>query len=1003
MKDKLSKNRRLFVVDLSDVLGNIVGTIGIVYIILFFLFKFLSFVNKNLTDSLCNYFKRIFSQNKLFTPEKNKSALFEIERNEFINSDEIKKNIEQVQLFNNEIDNLKKSFIRYSSKVAISKKYENLFKKLSSAEYKTYKIADLDSFCQTYSQIHRLVAKWNKSFIEAEMLSRRSLFDNIDGKRLDQQQRKAVIVDEDNNLVLAGAGSGKTLTIAAKVKYLVENKNINPKDILLISFTRKAAKEMQERISNKLNIDVEAMTFHKLGLEICQKINGSRPDVFTDLKRVVDNYFRNEILTDQNAVKNIIEFFGLYFNTPTNYDTIECLGQVIERENHLDLETIKSKVETKREEWSKQKKTFQGERVKSIEEAMIANHLYLNGVSYKYERLYPYETENKFKKRYRPDFYLQDYDLYLEHFGIDKNGQVPWLPQIEAKKYIDDMKWKRDLHRSHGTKLLETYSYFNKYGRLLIELDNLLQKNGIKYKQVDYLEIFKKIVIAKDDRTYSEFLKLVVTFINLFKSNGYDEKSFSMLEGLSDKQTNNFIKYREKMFLSIVEPLFIQYQNMMKENDYIDFNDMINLSTSFLEEGKIETNYKYIIVDEYQDISVSRFRLIKAIKDKTNAILMAVGDDWQSIYRFSGSDIDLFTSFNNYVGHTEKLKVEKTYRNAQDLIDIASKFILKNPKQLKKRLISDKNKTNPLKIILYKKDVCEAVMFAIENIVTEYGEKSNVLILGRNNYDIEALQDNANFIVQTETDKIKVLCKRYSSLEIEFLTVHKSKGLEADNVIVINMENKLSGFPNKIVDDPILSLVLSNSDKYEYAEERRLLYVAMTRTKNFTYFLAPDESKSCFIRELINDNKNIYYQNATTEEIISKNPKCPRCQHGTLILRKNIDGKTFLACSNYPRCDKTYNNTEILYDTVICDVCNDYMVKRQGTHGEFYGCTNYPVCDNTINNINVNTSCNLNTEGDKERLSERRIQRIKQYPPDKRFPWADKGLRRTGKRKSRNW
>jgi len=457
------------------------------------------------------------------------------------------------------------------------------------------------------------------------------------------------------------------------------------------------------------------------------------------------------------------------------------------------------------------------------------------------------------------------------------------------------------------------------------------------------------------------------------------------------------------MFLSIVEPLFIQYQNMMKENDYIDFNDMINLSTSFLEEGKIETNYKYIIVDEYQDISVSRFRLIKAIKDKTNAILMAVGDDWQSIYRFSGSDIDLFTSFNNYVGHTEKLKVEKTYRNAQDLIDIASKFILKNPKQLKKRLISDKNKTNPLKIILYKKDVCEAVMFAIENIVTEYGEKSNVLILGRNNYDIEALQDNANFIVQTETDKIKVLCKRYSSLEIEFLTVHKSKGLEADNVIVINMENKLSGFPNKIVDDPILSLVLSNSDKYEYAEERRLLYVAMTRTKNFTYFLAPDESKSCFIRELINDNKNIYYQNATTEEIISKNPKCPRCQHGTLILRKNIDGKTFLACSNYPRCDKTYNNTEILYDTVICDVCNDYMVKRQGTHGEFYGCTNYPVCDNTINNINVNTSCNLNTEGDKERLSERRIQRIKQYPPDKRFPWADKGLRRTGKRKSRNW
>jgi DNA helicase-4 len=136
---------------------------------------------------------------------------------------------------------------------------------------------------------------------------------------------------------------------------------------------------------------------------------------------------------------------------------------------------------------------------------------------------------------------------------------------------------------------------------------------------------------------------------------------------------------------------------------------------------------------------------------------------------------------------------------------------MKNPKQLKKRLVSDKNKTNPLEILLYKKNVCEAVILAIEKIVTAYGEKSNVLILGRNNYDIEALQNNNDFIIHTEKDKIKILCKKYSSLEIEFLTVHKSKGLEADNVIVINMENKLSGFPNKIADDPILSLVLSNS------------------------------------------------------------------------------------------------------------------------------------------------------------------------------------------------
>ncbi len=154
---------------------------------------------------------------------------------------------------------------------------------------------------------------------------------------------------------------------------------------------------------------------------------------------------------------------------------------------------------------------------------------------------------------------------------------------------------------------------------------------------------------------------------------------------------------------------------------------------------------------------------------------------------------------------------------------------------------------------------------------------------------------------------------------------------------------------------------------------------------------------------MIRDNHQITVQKATAEDIMSMNPNCPRCKNGTLVLREDNDGRKFLGCSNYPRCDNTYNDIEILNHLIICDLCGGYMVKRRGQNGEFFGCSNYPVCDNTINNINVSTSCNFNTQGDKERLSERRIQRIRQYPPDKRFPWADKGLRRTGKRKSRNW
>jgi len=458
----------LFGIILSLIL--VIGVIGVIFNILVWLYKHIIL--------LYNYFANKEQSNNSPNTQKKIIDLFEVRRNELINSPEFRKNIEQASNFEKEIEILKQGYIRYSSKEAILNNYNLLFKEISSAQYQKYKITEFKSFYHTYSNLNSLVASWNQGYVKSE-ISRCSWLDNIDGKTLDPQQRRAVVVNEDNNLVLAGAGSGKTLTISAKVKYLVEEKKVDPADILLITFTRKAAAEMQDRISNKLKIHVEASTFHKFGLDIYKKVLGSRPDVFDDLESVVDTYFKKDIFLHKKAVKNVIEFFGLYINVPTNYDKINCLGQVIEREKNLDLETIKSKVETEIQESTKNRKTINGEHVKSIEEVIIANHLYLNGINYEYEYLYPFETEDKFRKRYRPDFYLPDYDLYLEHFGIDKNGRVPWLSKIEEQKYLDDMAWKRALHKKNGTTLIETYSYFNKYGHLLIELDKILKKNGV--------------------------------------------------------------------------------------------------------------------------------------------------------------------------------------------------------------------------------------------------------------------------------------------------------------------------------------------------------------------------------------------------------------------------------------------------------------------------------------------------------------------------------------------
>jgi DNA helicase-4 len=875
-------------------------------------------------------------------------AITQTARDEFINSQDFISSLSLSQSFDIEVTNFRQGYFRHSYKDYIVKKYESLYKTVSSTIYKKHKITQFIPFCTTYLNISSLVDEWNRDYVVNEVRNNEVFFDDIDGRKLDEQQRRAVVVDEDNNLVLAGAGSGKTLTVSAKVKYLVEKKNVNPKDILLITFTKKASAEMQERISDRLNIAVEANTFHKFGFDVLKNVLGFRPDVFDELPSFVNQYFKNDILKDPKAMKNAIEFFGLYIHMPSKYNNIESLGQVIEREKKLDLETIKSMIETEEAEFSKNKETFQGEIVRSVEEAVIANHLYLNGINYEYERLYPFEAADTFRKRYRPDFYLPDYDIYLEHFGIDENNQVPWLSPIEEKKYLQGIVWKREFHKTNGTKLIETYSYYNNKGRLLIELNKLLHNCRVKFKKVDYPSTYNRLFIEKKNRTFLESQKLICTFINLFKSMGYVEESFQLLESKSSKLLDIFMKNREKLFLAIVKPVFIRYQKMLHEKGYIDFNDMINLATKSIKEGAVRFPYKYIIVDEFQDISVSRFNLIKALKDQTNAVILAVGDDWQSIYRFAGSDVELFTRFSDYFGYSETLKIEKTYRNSQELIDIASKFILKNPKQLKKQLLSDKKQHDPLKILIFKNDICEAVNIALDEIVRHYGVNSTVLMLGRNNFDKEAMNASEDFLIITESQRVKIICKRYPSLTIEFMTVHKSKGLEAENVIVINAENKLTGFPNKIADDPILSLVLTDSDKYEYAEERRLLYVAMTRTKNMTFLLASDGGKSIFIDELLHDNKSLYYEKATIEDIISDNPKCPFCKTGTLIIRENKEGKKFLGCSNFPGCTNSYNDINILNDVVLCKKCGGYMVKRSGKSGQFYACTNYPTCKSTI-------------------------------------------------------
>ena len=502
----------------------------------------------------------------------------------------------------------------------------------------------------------------------------------ICGYQLDNQQQDIVLDDNKYLLVVAGAGSGKTLTILGKIYYLVEVKKIDPKDILAISFTRASANSLKEKIEKEFNYSMPVYTFHKLSLEILKNSN---------------NKYK---IADSNGLESIIhEFF-----------TISILDY--------------------------------------------------------------------------PDYMK----IVLRYFNIKSNKNI-------KEKY------------------------------------QLFYNNN--YQKVELLE------------------RLISTFLHLLKCNDYKLNDFTkFLKKI--KHTLSYKTYKkEKCFLILALNFYIQYQDYLKENNEIDFDDMISYATNYVRENGIIHNYKYIIIDEYQDTSYVRFCLVKEIINKTGSKLMVVGDDFQSIYRFTGCDLSLFLDFNKYFPGAKIKKIENTYRNSQELIRVAGDFVMKNRKQIKKNLKSHKRLNKPIQIVYYKNNIRSTFKKLIEEIY--HNTSKPIMILGRNNHDINRILDSE--ITMDKDGKISYSKNR--NIILYYMTSHKSKGLEEENVIIINMDNSFLGFPKQIKDDRIIRVVNKSFEKYPFSEERRLFYVAITRTKNYTYLLVPDKNKSQFIEEILKTHK----------------------------------------------------------------------------------------------------------------------------------------------------
>ena len=856
----------------------------------------------------------------------------------------------------------------------------------------------------------------NERYINQELKDNSDLFDDLDGKSLDSQQREAIVVDEDAVKVIAGAGSGKTFTIQGKVKYLTEKRDVDPSEILAISFSNASVDDLKERIAEPIDIK----TFHKVGKDILTQYNQySRPDT-SALKRIIKRYLTKKALKNEDISKKLIEFFSFYINVPPSDDDIKYEGDLLDWQEGVDFSTLKRRFK------NKQRETLNNEIVRSYEELYIANFLFIYGIKYTYEKIYSYPNKNferefnKFKeflfsfneeipdelknditkdllnltdifeeyeiKDYLPDFYLDDYNIYIEHFGLNRNCENHLIGGKSSEEYVKEMEWKRKVHKKYGTTLIETFSYYQSENRLLTRLAEKLQAQGVEFNEIDYREVYRILLENKTIKEWEDFIVLLKTFIELFKGNNYDETKFKEFYDYVGGLKDSFSKDRTIAFLKIVEEIYNDYEAYLLKIKKIDFNDMINKASDCIVKNGLDLPYKYIIVDEYQDTSFTRYNLLRNICDSIGAKIMVVGDDWQSIYSFSGCDVNIFTKFDNFFDVCETRYIEKTYRNSQQLIDASSNFVMKNPDQTRKELKSSKSLKYPIKLVNFDNDFDEILKFEliIKNIINQSTFKNKkILILGRNNKDIFNLLKNFNveneygkrkFEILGDEDKlrrnkfVKIVYRESLDVNIEYRTVHQSKGLECDNVILINLKNWKAGFPNKMVDDPVLNFVKRNGDSFSYAEERRLFYVALTRTKNNVYLLAPYFKSSVFVQELKTDANvellNLEHNRLETLKNIEKNGeryviptklKCPVCKTGVVLLESFWNkGKLnrVLKCSHnmappFNRCnwEGGYYGSELedLDDIEYCPSCDGILIKRY-RHSDghpFLGCTNF--------------------------------------------------------------
>jgi DNA helicase-4 len=787
---------------------------------------------------------------------------------------------------------------------------------------------EIRRFAEIFNDGERARDQRNAQWVAQQKITHDALFNGALGYPLNEQQVDSILNDEHRTLVVAGAGTGKTSTVVAKAKWLLNQGLSTEPRVKLLAFNRDAAKEINSRFGKTGTDDALASTFHSLGMKLIGEGRGKKPRLtrLNDDDQVLQRFLRRcieESLGSKETAGVVVAFLA-YFRFP-----------------EPDPIPIENSHEANRWADGHDIRSFTGVRLRSNSEAIVANWLTLHGIAWEYEKNYQVDTATPRYSQYRPDFYLPELDAYIEHWASTRSGQLPshWDAR-DTERYRESMRWKRELHAQNRTTLIETFSALD--GGISIPAALESQINALGH-QVQMISEEEREQIISSAEVITPVVTLIKNFLTIFKES---RMTLSQIRAERVKADDA----RAMAFLDLFSIVYAKYEAHLKEEGAIDFADMIREATDLVGSGAAGLDLDYLLVDEFQDISRGRAELVRAILEKNaDCRLVAVGDDWQSIYRFAGSDIGVMVDFPAIFGDTLRADLTQTHRFGSSSLQATSTFIQKNPQQLRKDLSAARADSGPMieiistqsasKSVVERKAIVaasarlsneeveieidtrqaaseedpvpqteeEAGAKALGDVLIRIAEESpeaSVLVLGRYRFLEKRLQDQESIP---------------ADMKVWFSTVHKAKGLEADYVVIADVVTGRYGFPSEIEDDPIMNLVLATEQLIPNAEERRLFYVASTRARRKTFILTDDHRRSQFIDEL---EQAEYRDWVLPSKAGGRVADCPVCGGSTLKLRVGKHGP-FYGCSSM-RCKGK---------ALKCPECRDNgLVKREQNH-----------------------------------------------------------------------